>query len=391
MPHDRKRYLLPIIAKKLRFSPVVSIQGARQTGKSFLARELLGSSSRSLEYVTFDRGADRAFASKNPEAFILQHSEAHPLVIDEAQKVPEVFDAVKYSVDSDRRPGRFLLLGSTEFSHLHKIRESLTGRMTRARLYPFTLRESLQLPLQNTEASFFIENKGPVARKELVRFLSGGGLPGIFAIRSAEERSSLLSDWIDLAVERDIHQIPKIRADSTVARRILEGIARLEHPDEAAISRFCGRDARLVKRHIQLLKELFILEELQAHPSGTGKAIYFICDVGLAANLGASFERQLYTWLVLEMLSKRAYLDQRDRSFFYYRNSKGAIVELLEERAGKVSALKLLSEERFDIRQLSLLRSVGQKIKNSKCFALGATRASLKDEKIEIYPWESVS
>jgi len=72
------------------------------------------------------------------------------LVIDEAQKVPKIFDAVKYTVDQDRRPGRFVLTCSTEFSRETMIQESLTGRLSRLRLFPLTISETLELPL-NTE------------------------------------------------------------------------------------------------------------------------------------------------------------------------------------------------------------------------------------------------
>jgi predicted AAA+ superfamily ATPase len=68
-----------------------------------------------------------------------------PLVIDEAKKVPEIFDAVKLRVDQDSQPGQYLLLGSTEFSHLFKIRESLTGRLSRLRLHPLCAAEAHQL------------------------------------------------------------------------------------------------------------------------------------------------------------------------------------------------------------------------------------------------------
>ena len=83
--------------------------------------------------------------------------------------------------------------------------------------------------------------------------------------------------------------------------------------------------------------------------------------------------------IFIELLVKRSYLDQRERRFFYYRNSK------------KVSCLKLLNTEKFDIRQLSLLKSIKQKHKKVDCYALAATRMSLKDDQVEISPWECLA
>lgn len=104
MPHQRKRYISPILIDKLRFSPVVAIHGARQTGKRFLVRELLAPELPESSYVTFDRSADRELAVNASEAFLEKYSASAPLIIDEAQKVPEIFDAIKFLVDRQRRP-----------------------------------------------------------------------------------------------------------------------------------------------------------------------------------------------------------------------------------------------------------------------------------------------
>lgn len=117
MPPRRNRHACSVLLKRLRASPVVAIQGARQTGNSYLARELLTSRLPKLEYRTFDRAVDQRFAAENPEVFLRTHADAKPLIIDEALKVPEIFESVKLLIDENRAPGRFLLLGSTEFSH----------------------------------------------------------------------------------------------------------------------------------------------------------------------------------------------------------------------------------------------------------------------------------
>ena len=141
MPHDRARLVTPTILKKLRFFPIVALQGARQTGKSFLARQILPCELRKIHYLTLDDESLRSAALASARSFLIGYPHAHPLVIDEAQKCPALFDALKLLVDRVRNPGRFILLGSTEFSRLSLIREALTGRMGRVRVFPMTLSE----------------------------------------------------------------------------------------------------------------------------------------------------------------------------------------------------------------------------------------------------------
>jgi predicted AAA+ superfamily ATPase len=236
MPHARERHVLPLLVKRLSFSPVVALQGARQVGKSFLVRELLKRGRPSLVYQTFDQASVRAFAASNPETFLSQYEDASPLVVDEAQKVPAIFDAVKYEVDRLRRPGCFLLLGSTEFSKMTLIRESLTGRMSRVRLFPMSVGEALGIGPNRSKSPVLAQEKPRLSRAQLVNHLKRGGMPGIFAARSDEERESLLRDWLALTAERDIMLIPKLKLDSDLCMRIFELIATLDEPSAANIA-----------------------------------------------------------------------------------------------------------------------------------------------------------
>ena len=99
MPHSRPRHAISLLLRKLSFAPVVAIQGARQTGKSFLVRELLKDKLPDFVYKTLDKPDLREFARSNPESFISQNEDARPFAIDEAQKAPDQFDVIKYKVD----------------------------------------------------------------------------------------------------------------------------------------------------------------------------------------------------------------------------------------------------------------------------------------------------
>jgi predicted AAA+ superfamily ATPase len=389
MTHLRKRYSLALVKERMAYSPIVAIQGPRQCGKSFLAKKLLAGSRSRAVYQTFDSANERSFAAKNPDSYLAQYSDADPLIIDEAQKVPDIFDALKLAVDERRRPGQFVILGSTEFSRLAMIRESLTGRLSRIRLYPFTLAESRHQPfnLMNTKSGINEENEIP--RSDLLRYLERGGFPGIFTTNNKSYRNSLLKDWIDLTVERDIHTFPRTKADSSLARAIIEGIARLEHPDLSNIAKYTGRNARTVQRHLEILETLFVIVKIPPHPLGTGKPIYFLCDVGLLGIYGAELDKSLRTFAINELLAKNSYANT-NRQYYYYRNTKGSVIDLVEADGKDLTAIKILPQESFDSRQFAILKAFQDKAPHARLLCLGSKPQELKLEGIKIVRWEAV-
>ena len=106
-------------------TPVVYLQGARQTGKSTLAKDL--GDQRSAPYLTLDTAAVLAAAADDPDGFVA--GLPRPVVIDEAQRAPALAVAIKATVNADRQPGQFLLTGSAGVMSLPKLSDSLAGRM----------------------------------------------------------------------------------------------------------------------------------------------------------------------------------------------------------------------------------------------------------------------
>ena len=108
--------------------------------------------------------------------------------------------------------------------------------------------------------------------------------------------------------------------------------------------------------------------------------------------LGASFEKKLISWILLEQLSQRAYKDDFQSKISYYRTAKGSLLHFIIEDQKQVSAIKVIPEESFYERDLLLLENFSKKISKQKCslIALAGNRQSWKDLKIEIYPWEAM-
>jgi len=393
MPHSRPRHVLNVFLKRLKFSRVISIQGARQVGKSFFVREMIKPHLPQSEYVTLDKRQAREFAESNPDSF-LDSFEGTPLLLDEAQKAPVLFDTVKWKVDENPKPGQFVLLGSTEFSKELNIKESLTGRLSRVRLFSMNLAESQQMP--QLKKPFSLLNQKPRAtRKELLRHLKKGGFPGIFSIHDSKIFHEALGDWIRLTVERDMLQFPKIKVNPDLVMKIFEQLASVPEPNNASIAKATRCSARTSQKILDLLVILFAVHKLNPHRLGTGKPLYFFSDVSLASFFGAPFERVLWTWALHEQLSQRSYLGDHDTKINFYRNTKGSMIHLVLENDAQLVPIKILPTEKWDKRDYEILKAFEHKATLEKkkivLTALGSTHLRMKNPKVEVFPYEALA
>jgi hypothetical protein len=379
MPHGRPRLATELLLKRLRFTPVVAIQGARQTGKSFLAREILGKKVPHSTYVSLDDKSKQALAQDSPQTFLASLSGSKPAIIDEAQKSPALFDAIKLAVDTDRRPGSFLLMGSTEFSLLQNVRESLTGRMGKIRLYPMTFSEVQGLPRKKTEPT----------RAQSLKYLDSGGMPGIAFVREQQVRADFFQDWIDLTCQRDIHQFKRLKLDTELTYALLRHAAILEEPTAAALSRQTRANPKKIGTHLKALCELFIFIRLDPHPSGTGKPIDLPLDAGIAGHLGAPLMKRLHIALMNERMAKNTYGGGKRHTFQYYRSTGKRVVQLVEEElGGKTRAFQLLDREAVKKPDLELLKAFLRKNPGSEAYLLAPVRDPWKYDGVKVEPWE---
>ena len=129
------RLLKPSVEAACKDTHVVLINGARQTGKTTLAKEIYASHDIG-SYFTLDDPTTLVAAKSDPTGFIQNLPER--VILDEVQQCPELFPAIKLSVDNNRVPGRFLLTGSANILLLPKLSESLAGRMETITLWPLS-------------------------------------------------------------------------------------------------------------------------------------------------------------------------------------------------------------------------------------------------------------
>lgn len=391
--HPRKRHCSELLKQKIKFSPVVSIQGARQVGKSYLACHLLPDLLKDTVYVTLDEKDNRKFADENPNSFLKQHKSKH-LIIDEVQKSPDLFDEIKSIVDKNRVPGQFIILGSTEFSHETNIRESLTGRMTRLKLYPLSQSETQKIEINPQKKFPFISSKCRILREDFLTYLNNGGLPGIFSVRNSNERKSLIQDWVRLTVERDLHQITKYKLDSKLALQILECIAKLNQPSLSQIATELGVNSKKIQNHLSALKTLFVIFEIHPFKKSTGKTLYYLTDTAILNYFDATFEKKVSTWLYLELKSQLSYKDLDEIELCHYKSTTSAIVHVMAEYKNELYILKLGFQQIYDKRDSLIFDSIKNKYSSSykalHFWILNGGENYFKSDDIQICPWEAI-
>src|SRR5690606_12964038 len=131
------RHITTRVRDALADTPVTVVNGARQVGKSTLVQSI--ASERDWPYYTLDDATTLAAIGHDPEGFLAGIDGT--VVLDEVQRVPELFLAIKAATDRDRRPGRYLLTGSANVLLIPEIADSLAGRMEVLPLWPLSAAE----------------------------------------------------------------------------------------------------------------------------------------------------------------------------------------------------------------------------------------------------------
>lgn len=262
MPHLRSRLAVSSLKKLAKLWPVIGVLGMRQVGKSTLLRELLGLTN----LVTLDDEEARADAESASKLFLSKYS--RPFVIDEVQKVPKLFDAIKSEVDRNRIPGLFYLTGSQRFSDGELTRESLTGRIATLRLYPLTLREAYPDEVLNLQ--------------HFVHGMQRGGIPVPMFLRDQGARKQYWDNWLETTLLRDLRRAYGKGYDLDFAYLLVEEISKMLREDIIPEVTHFSRDSRKVMKYLRAMESIFLLNRISCHPSGTGRDHWLLSDSGLA-------------------------------------------------------------------------------------------------------------
>lgn len=261
------RQLLPNVRLRLAQQPAVVLLGPRQVGKTTLARTIAAEHGNAV-FLDMEREADRIRLS-DPEAFLSRHRD-RLVIIDEVQVMPELFSVLRPEIDADRRPGRFLLLGSASGRLLQQSSESLAGRVAYLDL----------TPLQVCETS---QTTGDIAELWL-----RGGFPRSYLADNLESSLAWRSDFIQTFLARDLPQLG-ITIPAETVRRFWRMCAHLQGQlfNASQLGAALGGVAHTtVGRYLDLLVDAMLLRRLPPFHINIGKRLVkspkvFVRDSGL--------------------------------------------------------------------------------------------------------------
>lgn len=365
MAELKRRAIEPLCRELLAAVPAIFINGARQVGKSTLTSQLLGNG---VGY-TLDDQATRDAIAVDPSAFIVDGNE-HPIAIDEIQRLPDLLLAVKASIDRDRRPGRFILTGSSDVLRHRATRESLAGRSIGVRLYGFSGAEAAGTPIDAAAQLFaaFAEPAPPACvgseRRNYLDRIVTGSYP---QAQSGSERVRNL--WFDSYLEQlltrdaaDLSRIEPARLQSVLRLLAANQAGELV---KARLASAASLPASTITPYLDLLQQLYLIDVIRPFtPNATtreiGRPKIVVSDSGIAARLaavttttlgalppaaqlGGLFEGLIATELLAQSAWSRA-----DYKLWHFRDRHGLEVDLVLERAdGAVLAIEVKSSSSY--------------------------------------------
>lgn len=257
-----QRFQKQAIEKYIKNRRVLLLNGARQCGKTTLAKQL---AAKNTLYRTLDDLAVRELAENDPHGFV-QHPENSMLMIDEIQRVPQLLSAIKLVVDEDTRPGQYLLTGSANIQALPSVQESLAGRITKIRLRPLTQGEIVGVEPTFIERAFLGTTEttySPVVdRKTMLSLALRGGFPEAVKL-PPNDREQWHHDYISALLERDLRDIAKITQQHDM-QELVHTLAAWsgKFMDISAIGAGLSIRRPTVESYINALEALYIVERV---------------------------------------------------------------------------------------------------------------------------------
>ena len=372
-----KRHILNKILEALSDTPVVLLSGARQTGKSTLAK-WLAEGSHPARYVTLDDVTVFASVKQDPAGFIQGLDGA--VVIDEVQRVPELFSAIKLIVDQERNPGRFLLTGSANVLLLPRLSDSLAGRMEILTLWPFSQGEKERGGDAFVDAVFHDQVpfvKGSENRSDLMQRLLTGGYPEMLLRVKPARRRAWFSAYITTVLQRDVKDLAQINGLTAFPRLFSLLAARTATIlNVAELSRSAGLPQTTLKRYLALLETTFLTILLPPWSGNFSKRLVktpklYLNDTGLAAHLLGVYSEEmlgdgrflgplLENFVLLELLKQASWSETQPR-LFYFRTQAGQEIDVvMEDPAGRIVGIEIKAAATLTGRDFAALKDFSE-------------------------------
>jgi len=336
-PNPVPRQLLPVAEQRLQSYPVLTITGPRQSGKTILSRLLRPEA----HYVSLEDPDMRAYASEDPRGFLAESRGT--VILDEVQRVPDLLSYIQGVVDADRKPGRFILTGSSQFELMESVTQSLAGRSALLTLLPFSLGE-----LQQVE-------RAPNSVPEL---LQQGLFPPIYD--RPVSAAVWLQDYVATYVERDVRALLNIGDTAAFQRFVSLCAGRCgQLLNVTSLAADAGINRATAQSWLSVLQASHIIFLTQPWATNLSKRIvktpklYFV-DSGLAAWLlgirevsqvmahpqrGALFEN----WVIMELIKAQCNAGQKPGVYFLRDRQGHELDAVVEVAPGEILGIEMKS------------------------------------------------
>lgn len=374
-----ERNIRPTVVEALTEARAVCLLGARQSGKSTLARAI-AADEHAAEYLTLDDNATRRAALEDPTGFIAGVSGS--AVIDEIQRAPDLMLAIKERLDTNDARGQFLLAGSANVLTLPTIADALPGRVDYVRMWPFSQGE-----LAGRREGFIdrllvgdiprIED-ADVGRGAYAERIVAGGFPDARE-RSARGRERFFTSYVSTMLGRDLRDVANVR-DTGSVERLLRIVATRSAGlvSSRAVAGEVGVDHKTVAAQTRILEQLFLVWRLQPWHANLGSRQVktpkiHIVDTGLLTHLtnvnterivrspdiaGPIFE----TFVAMEM-ARQCDWAESPASLFHYRDKQQREVDVvLELGSGEVAGVEVKTAAGVQPKDFAGLRHLRDKL-----------------------------
>lgn len=347
------RDIAGVLKKYSEWFPVVSVTGPRQSGKSTLVQEVF----QEYNYVNLELPGERAAANADPLGYIRSHPA--PLVIDEAQLAPELFNVIQVESDKAGTPGQYILSGSQNFILKRQISQSLAGRVGMLTLLPLSYKE---LNVAHGDLSFD-------------DYLYRGGYPRLYNVGIPE--SVYYSNYVATYLDRDVSgsvNATSLSQFNLFLRVLATNVGQLLNV--ASVASDVGVNVKTLRAWLSILEQSYIVFLLQPYYSNSRKRlvktpkIYFY-DTGLLCHLlssGPALEMErdgilgpVFENAVIAEQYKRYLNMGRTPELYFYRDSNGVEVDLVDATGTSTPTLyEIKSSRTFRSSFMSHLDSVGE-------------------------------
>lgn len=351
------RYITQRIQESLADTPAVFIMGPRQSGKTTLVKSLIN---ETWTYISLDDQAQLEIARYDPVGFI-RNLASKRIVLDEVQRLPELFVSIKQAIDENREPGRFLLTGSANAMLLPRLSDSLAGRMESIRLLPLS-----ECEINYTTPQFLAQIlAAQVPTTKIIRIrdylldrVTIGCFPEPLQRKTERRRFAWYQEYINALIQRDIQDLAKIDHLDAMAKLVkLCGYYSGKLINLTDFGNNLELDRNTIKKYLGLLTQLFLVDKLPAWHSNEYKKLIkapkmHVTDTGLICAMrslgreklvqqGKDFGFLVETFVYNELRKQSVWIEE-PLIFYHYRdNDKIEVDIIIENGAGHYFAIEV--------------------------------------------------